>query len=257
MDMLRLLPNREQGMMPMDNQVFDPFNILLLVIAVVVAWRLYSVLGTRTGNEKRLDLPFPGRQQKRKPAAAKASAPEEPEQTAPESDMRYGLPEERKPAWEGVAEEGSELARTLERMRDIDPAFDARHFLKGARVAYEMIVTAFAAGDRKTLKSLLAPEVLRQFEKVIDERKAKGQVLELEFVGLDEARLLRAELNGTRARLTVKFVSKVITALKDGAGNVIEGNPEKLATVKDIWTFERDLTSSDPNWRLVSTEAPA
>ena len=252
--MLRLLPNREQGVMPMDNQVFDPFNILLLVIAVVVAWRLYSVLGTRTGNEKRLDLPFPGRQEKRKSAAAKAPAPEE---KAAEGAVRHGLPEERPPVWEGVAEEGSALARTLERMRDIDPAFDARHFLKGARVAYEMIVTAFAAGDRKTLKSLLAPEVLRQFERVIDERKAKGQVLELEFVGLDEARLLRAELNGTRARLTVKFVSKVITALKDGDGNVIEGNPEKLATVKDIWTFERDLTSSDPNWRLVSTEAPA
>ncbi len=238
--------------MAMDNQVFDPFNLVLLVIAVVVAWRLYAVLGTRTGHEKRIDIPFPGQRRDEDP-----TPPKRPTLAEAEEEVRFGLPEEERPVWEGVAEDGSELARVLERMREIDPNFDARHFLDGARVAYEMIVTAFARGDRKTLRPLLAPDVYAQFEKVIDERKAKGQTLELEFVGLDDAKLVRAELDGTTARMTVKFVSKVITALRDGDGKVVEGNPEKLATVRDVWTFERDLTSSDPNWRLVSTEAPA
>ncbi len=80
---------------------------------------------------------------------------------------------------------------------------------------------------------------------------------EFEFVGLDEAKLLRTALNGKVARLTVRFVSRVITVTRDADGNVISGSPDKLATVKDVWTFERDLTSRDPNWRLVSTEAPA
>ncbi len=237
----------------MDNQVFDPFNLILLVIAVVVAWRLYAVLGTRTGHEKRIDLPLPGqRQEEASRAGARSGKPDEQGE-----DLQYGLPEEERPIWEGVAEEGSALAQTLERMRAIDPDFDPRHFLEGAKTAYEMIVTAFAEGDRKTLKPLLSPEVFRQFEKVIDERKAKGQTLDLEFVGLDKARLVDAELDGTLARLTVKFTSKVITALRDREGNVVEGNPDKVATVRDVWTFERDLTSPDPNWRLVSTEAPA
>jgi predicted lipid-binding transport protein (Tim44 family) len=169
--------------------------------------------------------------------------------------VRYGLPEEERPVWEGVAEEGSELARTLERMREIDPNFDARHFMEGAKVAYEMIVTAFAEGDEKTLKPLLAPDIFEQFAAAIDTRKSGGLTQELEFVGLDEATLKDARLDGTTARMTVKFVSKVITATRDANGEVVEGNPEKLTTVREIWTFERDLTSRDPNWRLVATEA--
>ena len=232
------------------NQVFDPLNLVLLVVAIIVAWRLWSVLGTRTGHEKRIDIPLgglPGEKSRDENATAPA---------ADDEDVRYGLPEEEKPVWEGVAEENSLLARMLERMREIDPDFDPRHFLEGAKVAYEMIVTAFAQGDTKTLKPLLAPEVYAEFEKAIEERKRQGLEQEFEFVGLDEAKLLRASLSGKVARLTVRFVSRVITATRDGEGNVVAGNPEKLATVKDVWTFERDLTSRDPNWRLVATEAP-
>ena len=231
-------------------QIFDPLNLVLLVVAIIVAWRLWSVLGTRTGHEKRIDIPLglPGGSPRDK-ATPSASAEEE--------DVRYGLPEEEKPVWEGVAEKGSLLARMLERMKEIAPDFDPRHFLEGAKIAYEMIVTAFARGDTKTLKPLLAPDVYAEFEKAIEERKRQGLEQEFEFVGLDEAKLLRASLNGKVARLTVRFVSRVITATRDRDGNVVSGNPEKLATVKDVWTFERDLTSRDPNWRLVSTEAPA
>ena len=232
------------------NQVFDPLNLILLVVAIIVAWRLYSVLGTRTGHEKRIDIPLGG-------ASAGSERPRAERRDEEGGDVvRTGLPEEERPVWEGVAEEGSTLARMLERMKEIDPDFDARHFLEGAKVAYEMIVTAFAAGDRKTLKPLLAPDILQHFEQVIEERRRKGETQELEFVGLDEAKLVKAGLNGSTARLTVKFTSKVITATRDAQGNVVAGDPNKLATVKDVWTFERDLTSRDPNWKLVSTEAP-
>lgn len=231
-------------------QVFDPLNLVLLVVAIIVAWRLWSVLGTRTGHEKRIDVPFGGLPGDKSDSEAQRAADSENE------DVRYGLPEEEKPVWEGVAEENSLLARMLERMREVDPDFDPRHFLEGAKVAYEMIVTAFAKGDTKALKPLLAPEVYAEFEKAIEERKRKGLEQEFEFVGLDEAKLLRASLSGKVARLTVRFVSRVITATRDENGNVVAGNPEKLATVKDVWTFERDLTSSDPNWRLVATETP-
>jgi predicted lipid-binding transport protein (Tim44 family) len=155
-----------------------------------------------------------------------------------------------------VAEEGSLLAQTLERMREIDPGFSARHFLDGAGVAYEMIVTAYAEGDKRALKPLLARDVFQQFSEVIDARRKAGQKLELQFVGLDEAKLVDASLDGTTARLTVRFKSKVISVLRDGKGEIIEGDPHKLKTVRDVWTFERDLTSSNPNWTLVETQAP-
>lgn len=229
---------------------FDPLNLILLVIAIIVAWRLFSVLGTRTGNERRIDFPL-GQPDKR----TQASAPATEASDTGQEEVRYGLPEEERPVWEGVAEEGSALARTLQRMREIDPDFDARHFLEGAKVAYEMIVTAFAQGDERTLESLLAPEIFRQFSDAIARRREQGLAQELEFVGLDEAELVDARLDGTKARLKVKFVSKVITTTRDEAGEVVEGNPEKLVTVREAWTFERDLTSRDPNWRLVTTEA--
>ena len=230
--------------------VFDPLNLVLLVVAIIVAWRLWSVLGTRTGNERRIDIPLGQPDRQAQPSSARPRS-----SSAEEEEVRYGLPEEERPVWEGVAEEGSDIARTLQRMREIDPDFDARHFMEGAKVAYEMIVTAFAQGDEKTLKPLLAPDIFEQFSHAIAERKARGLTQELEFVGLDEAKLVDARLNGTRARMKVKFVSKVITATRDRAGEVVEGNPGKLATVREVWTFERDLTSRDPNWRLVATEA--
>jgi len=241
----------------MNNTVFDPLNIILLVVAIIVAWKLRSVLGTRTGHEKRIDFPLPGQRQAEPTAPAEKSREAGATTAQDEGEVRYGLPEEERPVWEGVAEEHSLLARMLGRMKEIDPSFDARHFLEGAKAAYEMIVTAFAEGDRKTLKPLLDKEVFERFSAIIDERRKKGLTQELQFVGLDEAKLEKAALQGKTAQLTVKFTSKVITAVRDSEGKVVEGNPEKLVTVKDVWTFERDLSSKDPNWRLVSTEAPA
>ncbi len=232
------------------NTAFDPLNLLLLAIAVVVFLKLRSVLGTRTGHEKTIEFPPIGG------GDAASDAKPTGTQTQEEDSLPRGLPEERPPVWEGVAEEGSPLARVLEGIQDKDPSFTVESFLNGARAAYEMIVTAFAAGDERTLKPLLARDVFEGFRQAIEERRRQGQTLELEFVGIDEAKIVDGSLNGNIARLTVKFVSEVITALKDREGRIIEGDPNTVTKVTDIWTFERDVTSRDPNWMLVATEAP-
>ncbi|HHN67956.1 MAG TPA: Tim44 domain-containing protein [Thermopetrobacter sp.] len=233
------------------SQVFDPLNLLLLAVAVVILLKLRSVLGTRTGHEKTIEFP-PLDATKAPPVGARTTTPA----GAADGEMpARGLPEERQPVWAGVAEEGSELAKVLQRIAQKDPSFDARHFLQGAGTAYEMIVTAFAEGDKKTLRPLLTRDVYKGFAGAIDERRKKGEELSLRFVSLDEAKLARGNLRGNRANLTVKFVSQVITALKDKEGRIIEGAPDEITVVKDVWTFTRDVTSRDPNWKLAATEA--
>ncbi|MGE0613272.1 MAG: Tim44/TimA family putative adaptor protein, partial [Hyphomicrobiales bacterium] len=136
-----------------------------------------------------------------------------------------------------------------------DPSFDPKEFLNGAKAAYEMIVVAFASGDRRTLKQLLSKDVLDGFVGALDERETRGDVVGSSFVGIDRADLIEAELKNKQAQVTVKFVSDLITATRDKNGEVIEGDPKKVREVTDIWTFARDVTSRDPNWKLVATEA--
>ena len=127
--------------------------------------------------------------------------------------------------------------------------------LTGARAAYEMIVTAYATGDRRTLKNLLSREVYEGFDAAIREREARGETTETQFVAIVSADIINAELRGRTAQITVRFVSQLISVTRDKSGAVIEGNPEKVNDVTDIWTFARDLSSSDPNWKLIATEA--
>jgi predicted lipid-binding transport protein (Tim44 family) len=124
-------------------------------------------------------------------------------------------------------------------------------------MAYEMIVQAFAAGDRPNLRNLLSREVLDGFLAAIDAREKAGNKLESRFVGIDKAELAAADLKGKRASLTVKFVSELISATRNRAGEVIEGDPQQIREITDVWTFERDVSSRDPNWKLAATEAPA
>jgi len=118
-----------------------------------------------------------------------------------------------------------------------------------------MIVNAYAEGDRRTLKSLLSREVYEGFEGAITEREKRGETVESHFVSIDEAEITGAELQKRTAQVTLRFLSKLITATRDKDGKVIDGNAEKVSDVTDIWTFARDVTSRDPNWKLVATEA--
>ncbi len=118
-----------------------------------------------------------------------------------------------------------------------------------------MIVTAFAQGDRRTLKGLLSREVYEGFEAAIRERESRGETIETRFISIDKADIAAAELRGRVAQVTVRFVSQLISVTRDRSGAVIEGSPDKVTDVTDVWTFARDLSSRDPNWKLVATEA--
>ena len=157
--------------------------------------------------------------------------------------------------WKGVAEPGSVLAAGLDAVAGTDSSFDPAEFLNGARAAYEMIVIAFAEGDRRTLKNLLSREVHDGFDQAIAEREKRGDTVESRFVSIDNAEITAAELRGRSAQLTVRFQSKLVSVTRNKAGEVIDGNADKVTDVTDVWTFARDLTSRDPNWKLVATEA--
>jgi predicted lipid-binding transport protein (Tim44 family) len=239
-------------------------NLILLVVAVGVFLKLRSVLGRRTGEERPPFDPFapkdklanpnndgkvvqlPGRSRSRSADVDDDSSFDPYPQTAP-----YVV----KPRWGGLVPEGSPLAQTLTDISAVDRHFDVEAFMVGARSAYEMIVAAFAKGDRATLKPLLAEHVFQGFEGVIKGREARGETIDQTFIGITKAELEDASLADRRARLTVHFVCELTACTKNSDGVVIEGDPVTIRKVTDIWTFERDLTVSDPNWRLVATSS--
>jgi predicted lipid-binding transport protein (Tim44 family) len=232
--------------------VFDIYTIIFLALAVFIFLRLRSVLGQRTGRERPPYDPYSAREPVR-PASEKVVAlPNRAPEAAASMPAEPVAPGER---WKGVAEPGSALAGGLDAIAATDAGFDPAHFVTGARTAYEMIVNAYAEGDRRTLKNLLAREVYDGFDAAIGEREKRGETVENRFVSVDEADITAAEMRGKTAQLTVKFQSKLVSATRDKNGNVVDGNAEKVTDVTDVWTFARDSSSRDPNWKLVATEA--
>jgi predicted lipid-binding transport protein (Tim44 family) len=230
--------------------VFDIYTIIFLALAVFIFLRLRSVLGQRTGRERPPYDPYSARDTVRtsdKVVALPGRAPDAAQKSAEPAD-----PAER---WKGIAEPGSAIAAGLDAIVREDKSFDVKHFLTGARAAYEMIVTAYAAGDRRQLKNLLGREVYEGFEQAIREREQRGERVETRFVSIDAADLIGAELRNRTAQVTVRFVSQLVSVTRDKAGNVIDGNPDKVTDVTDVWTFARDISARDPNWKLVATEA--
>lgn len=140
-------------------------------------------------------------------------------------------------------------------MNKADPSFNPKEFVNGARMAYEMIVMAFADGDRNALKGLLSPEVYEGFDAAITERESKGEKVKSTFVGIDKADLVSAEMKDTEATVTMRIVSQMISATYDKGGTLIDGDAESVAEISDVWTFARDSRSRDPNWKLVATES--
>jgi predicted lipid-binding transport protein (Tim44 family) len=239
------------------SNVFDIYTIIFLALAVFIFLRLRSVLGQRTGRERPPYDPYsaPARDGVRSGASDNkvVTLPSQPVETTTRPAEPPPAPGER---WKGVAETGSPIAAGLDAIVAVDPSFDAQHFLSGARTAYEMIVTTFAEGDRRQLRTLLSREVFDGFDTVITERENRGETAETRFVSIDGATIAAAELRGGRtAQITVRFICKLISATRDRTGTVIDGNAEKVTDVTDVWTFARDVTSRDPNWKVVATEA--
>ena len=232
--------------------VFDIYTIIFLALAVFIFLRLRNVLGQRTGRERPPYDPYSAREPVR-PAAEKVVAlPNRTAEPAAAKPVEPAAPGER---WKGVAEPGSALAAGLDAIAAADTGFDAKHFVTGARTAYEMIVNAYAEGDRRALKNLLSREVYDGFDGAIGERLKRGETVENRFVSIDESDITAAEMRGHIAQLTVKFQSKLVSATRDKNGNVIDGSADKVTEVTDVWTFARDTSARDPNWKLVATEA--
>lgn len=225
---------------------FDIVLVIALVIAVVVFLQLRSVLGKRTGFER---PPFD-------PYSLETKKPENEKQT----DNVIAMPQRETKAADdfsdidSVAPQGSEINLSLRAIRQTDSSFSPRSFLDGARIAYEMVVTAFANGDKKGLKSLLSNEVYNGFSKAIDTRKTNGEEVHFTFVGIDNIEIANAEMQGDDAQITVRIKSEIISAIYQDGNKLIDGDPEAIAEIKDIWIFARNTRSNDPNWKVIGTE---
>ncbi len=208
-------------------------TLIFAAIAVFVILKLRSVLGTRTGFEKK----------------------NEPYAPADNRDKVIPMPDRRQQEAPPLGDEKPALDGGVAAIRRVDPSFDPERFLDGARMAFEMIVSAFAKGDEKALEPLLAPNVFESFAADVRRRRESGQTRETTVAGVRSARIHEARLEGREARVSVQIVTEQINVTRDRAGNVIDGDPKTAETVSDLWTFARDTRSRDPNWQLVETAA--
>lgn len=211
--------------------------ILFAMVAGFLILRLRSVLGRRTGQERRRNNPFL-------------------RQPEPTGDKVVPLgPRVAVPPPTATAPPGDAVAAGLAAIHNADPEFDPAHFVDGARVAFEMIVAAFAAGDKKKLRPLLSDEVYRPFSAAIDEREAAKETLETRILGIKQLDIVEAQLAGRWARVTLKIVSDQINVIRAHDGSIVDGDPDHPIEKTDFWTFARDTRSTDPNWALVATDS--
>lgn len=227
---------------------FDFITFFFLIAAVIIFLQLRSVLGRRTGNERPPQDPFS--------AGNKQPAPLDDGKVVqlPRRDVQEDE-DKRFAAIDAFAKSGTPLNDSLRLVAEADPSFDPKEFVGGAKLAYEMIVMAFADGDRKTLKGLLSREVYEGFEAAIADRESKGEVVKSTFVGIEKADIVHAEMKKTEINITLRIISQLISATYDKSGTLIDGDAESVAEVNDLWTFARDIRNRDPNWKLIATES--
>jgi predicted lipid-binding transport protein (Tim44 family) len=212
--------------------------ILFAMVAAFLVLRLRSVLGRRTGNERR-------------PNQSLFRRPPTPAEPVPDKVVAFGNRGGPPPLV--TATPADAVAAGLERIHGADPSFDPAGFMQGARVAFERIVGGFAAGDKGQLRPLLADDVYKPFAASIDERVAAGETLETRVLQLKGEDIVEAGLAGRTARVTVKFVSDQINVLRAHDGSIVDGDPNSPVEKTDFWSFARDTGSGDPNWVLVAT----
>lgn len=226
----------------------DFVTLIFLVAAVLIFLQLRSVLGRRTGNEKPPYDPYSQRDL--------AKGPGSDDNRIVTLPRRDGADEEKDNAEiDRFAPAGSDLNNSLREMMRLDPSFRPKEFVDGARMAYEMIVMAFAEGDRKTLKNLLSREVYEGFDAAITARERNGETVRSTFVGIEKADIVQAGVRNHEEQITLRIVSQLISATYDRDNKLVDGDAEAVSEVTDIWTFARDSRSKDPNWKLVSTES--
>ncbi|MDF0595856.1 Tim44/TimA family putative adaptor protein [Psychromarinibacter halotolerans] len=209
--------------------------LVLAGIAVFLILRLRNVLGTREGFEK-----------------PRVQAPEQQRREAPEFEVIEGGPD--RDIIDHV-EDGSDDAHALAAMKMIEPGFSVTEFLQGARGAYEMILMAFEKGEIDDIAGFLGDDVHQTFVDVIGTREDQGLTIEANFIGVRETSLVNAafDRDTQEAEITVRFVGELTSAVRNKAGEIIEGDPNQIKRQRDTWTFARVMGSNDPNWKLVAT----
>lgn len=217
--------------------------VFFAMVAAFLVLRLRNVLGRRTGQER----PPPADPFRRKPVERPA-----------EAGKVLELPD-RGPApirEETQAGNADPTSGAITQIKIADPSFDLDHFLAGARRAFEMIVQAYAAGDTATLRTVVSDDVFEHFSGAIKTRNDKGEKHETTLVSIKSVDVVEARVEGVNAHITAKFVSEQVNVTRDKESRVIDGDPNHVATITDIWTFARSLRARDPNWMLVETQSP-
>lgn len=210
-------------------------NLILLIAVIAIFWRLRSVLGMHVDSD-------PAHRDILKPRSEKSS--DAPKEKNPAAALRVVSEGEDARASDGL----TAIARA-------DQKFDTAKFLEGSVQAYEIIVLAYAENNVNTLRPLVSDDVFSGFEQAMKAREAQNQVLETSFIKLNPATIYDAQLDGKMARLTVQIESECISVLRDSEGLAIDGSPELVTQNKDLWTFERNIKSRSPKWRLVGTQS--
>ncbi|MES5046052.1 Tim44/TimA family putative adaptor protein [Rhizobium nepotum] len=226
----------------------DFITLFFLVAAVLIFLQLRSVLGRRTGNEKPPFDPYSPRDVAKGPVTDDNKVVTLPKRTEGEDENRFAEAD-------ALAPVDTALNTSLRELMTKDPTFRPKEFLNGARMAYEMIVMGFADGDRKTLRNLLSKEVFDGFDAAISEREGRGEVVKSTFIGIEKADITQAGIRDSEEQITIRIVSQLISATYDKDGKLVDGDPDNVAEVDDIWTFSRDVRSRDPNWKLIATES--
>lgn len=218
--------------------------IILLVVVVLIFQKLKTLLGTRPDMEER------------NIAETKATKlidiiNKELEQTEEKlSEIKKEEPEIQ----QSTTEEKTELSET-DKALSLIPNFNKENFINSAKKAFELIVTSFSKGDVKTLEMLVNLKLFKKFQEVINQRQNDGITSETDFIGFDSAEITHAEITKNDiAKITVKFISEQVNLLRNKEGEVIEGDEQYIQNITDVWTFERALTSTSPNWLLASTK---
>jgi predicted lipid-binding transport protein (Tim44 family) len=212
--------------------------VLLAMVALFVDLRLYSVLGRRTGHEQQ-------------PILRPAETVRAPEPAAPVAETVAERPETTGFAYEDGAASG------IRAIISADHDFDVARFLEGAQAAYRMILEAFWSGDRTALRPLVGDDVMESFEEAIADREEAGHRLDNRLIGIERASIEDAQLQGRNASITVRFDADIAAVTRDANGDVVAGSLTDAVPTHDLWTFRRNLSSSDPNWLLVETDEAA
>lgn len=226
--------------------------VIFAVIAAFLLHRLRSVLGTRHGDERQRPNPFTSNPQDKNAVESSKVVDLHPDKmpARPAFDMAM--------AADVIDEAANADGQVEEGLREIaaaDATFDPHGFVQGAQAAFGMVVTAFAEGDKETLKGLLSPKLYGDFEAAINQREDAGHTMEFELHRIVKASVIKARLAGTMAYVTVDFDVEETTATRDKDGNLVDGAPDRIINVEDIWTFSRDTRSDDPNWTLIETRS--